>query len=625
MKHLTERALAGFAAKAVLGLLTLSLAAGCAQIPAVTSTEQPGPETPATLTPTATAAPPKVLNVCLAKEPASLYRYDGHTGGSKATVFAALYDGPFEADGDGAYSESILNAYPSLENGGVSLVPSAVQPGDVVVDAYGELSVFKAGILVRPAGCAASDCAQKWESGEFQMDQTRVEFRLRPDALWSDGEPLTAADAVFSYQLAKKEALPAGAWALDRTISFTADDERTAVWLGVPGFSPRELAPFFWLPLPARQFAAADLAAIAGDPQAARAPLGWGAYRLVNWESGKRLELERNPYYFGGEESQADFDRLNFLIVPDREEALRRLAEGGCDVLDKAYHLEALPKERLESLSAFADLHWEDWQPVEQLVFGIRPASYDDGYTYWANDRPDFFSDARTRKAVLACLAPESLAKQLLANWLPEGSDLTRLQVTPINADPAALLDEVGWKNPEADPGAPRTAQGVTGIPDGTPFNLTLYTSQSALQKSAAAAIVERLGACGVRVDWQALPLAQLYAPGPEGVLFGRKFDLALASWQPGSEPLCALYRGSAVPAGTNYWVGTNLAGYIDPGFDLACADARQGDGLAPAYPAAGLLPHLSLWLSRPGLAQKGNWLWNQMESLKAEMPGKNQ
>ena len=66
---------------------------------------------------------------------------------------------------------------------------------------------------------------------------------------------------------------------------------------------------------------------------------------MVNWESGKRLELERNPYYFGGEESQADFDRLNFLIVPDREEALRRLADGSCDVLDKSYHLEALPKE----------------------------------------------------------------------------------------------------------------------------------------------------------------------------------------------------------------------------------------------------------------------------------------
>ena len=622
MKPLTKRAAAGFMGKALLALLMLSLAAGCAQTPTAQPTQQPGAETPATQappTPTATAVPPKVLTVCLAEEPPSLYRYDGHAGGAKDTIFAALYDGPFELSADGTFAESILSAYPSRENGGVSSIPTAVQPGDMVVDAYGELRVFKAGIFVRPAGCTSSECAVKWESGEFQMDQTRVEFQLRTDGLWSDGERLTAEDAVFSYATAKQAELPAGAWALDRTISFTAEDKQSAVWLGVPGYSPRELAPFFWLPLPAHQLAGTDPAALAEDLQAARAPLGWGAYRLVSWESGRSLELERNPHYFGAPENQAAFDQLRFLFIPEREEALAKLADGSCDVLDKSYHLEALPKEQLSALAASADLHWEDWEPVEQLVFGIQPASYDDGYAYWTDDRPDFFSDARTRTALLACLDPQSLAGQVLADWLPEGSDLTRLQLPLISADGGALLDEIGWKDLDADPSTPRSAQGVAGINNGTPFTLNLYTSQSALQTSAAALIIEKLGACGVGVDWQALPLAELYQPGPEGALFGRRFDLALVSWQQVNEPLCALYRSNAIPSDANFWVGTNLAGFSDPTFDALCADAEQGDGLAPASPAAALLPHLSLWASRPGLAAQENLLWSQLESLKPE------
>lgn len=622
MKPLTKRAAAGFMGKALLALLMLSLAAGCAQTPTAQPTQKPGakpPAAPASPTPTATAVPPKVLTVCLAEEPASLYRYDGHAGGAKDTIFAALYDGPFELSADGTFAESILSAYPSRENGGVSSIPTAVQPGDMVVDAYGELRVFKAGIFVRPAGCTSSECAVKWESGEFQMDQTRVEFQLRTDGLWSDGERLTAEDAVFSYATAKQAELPAGAWALDRTISFTAEDKQSAVWLGVPGYSPRELAPFFWLPLPAHQLASVEPGELAGDPQVARAPLGWGAYRLVSWESGQSLELERNPHYFGAPENQAAFDQLRFLFIPEREEALGKLADGSCDVLDKSYHLEALPKEQLSALAASADLHWEDWQPVEQLVFGIQPASYDDGYAYWTDDRPDFFSDARTRTALLACLDPQKLAEQVLTDWLPEGSDLTRLQLPALSADPAALLDEVGWKDLDADPSTPRSAQGVPGINSGTLLSLKLYTSQSALQKITAALIVEKLGACGVRVDWQALPLAQLYQPGPEGVLFGRKFDLALVSWQQVNEPLCALYRGKAVPSEANFWVGTNLAGFSDPAFEAACADIEQGDGLAPAYPAAALLPHLSLWASRPGLAGQQNLPWNQLERLNAD------
>ncbi len=129
---------------------------------------------------------------------------------------------------------------------------------------------------------------------------------------------------MFSYATAKQAELPAGAWALDHTISFTAEDKQSAVWLGVPGYSPRARAVF-----PA---AAARAPTFRGGPSrtrrgpAARAPPGMG--RLpVSWESGQSLALERNPHYFGAPENQAAFDQLRFSVHPRSEEALAKLAD----------------------------------------------------------------------------------------------------------------------------------------------------------------------------------------------------------------------------------------------------------------------------------------------------------
>ncbi|HNY84475.1 MAG TPA: hypothetical protein PKK82_06395, partial [Anaerolineaceae bacterium] len=45
----------------------------------------------------ADASQPRVLNVCTAEEPVSLYRYDGRNSISKQTIFSALYGGTFMA------------------------------------------------------------------------------------------------------------------------------------------------------------------------------------------------------------------------------------------------------------------------------------------------------------------------------------------------------------------------------------------------------------------------------------------------------------------------------------------------------------------------------------------------
>ena len=119
-------------------------------------------------------------------------------------------------------------------------------------------------------------------------------------------------------------------------------------------------------------------------------------------------------------------------------------------------------------------------------------------------------------------------------------------------------------------------------------------------------AVARRLEQCGIEVSSQALPASELYKPGPEGPLFGRNFDLALMSWQPSAAPTCELYRSDAVPNSGNYWIGTNLAGLADAGFDAMCAAvgnaelrqrlAQGADPIAEYLPAIPLMPQISLW-----------------------------
>ena len=618
----------------ISGILILAaFLAGCnfqaTVLPSPTETENRQP-TP-TSTSTATLPPPKVLNICIAEEPVSLYRYSGQNNRASESIFAALYDGPFTWDAEqGTYAPSILSQYPSLENGLISLNPVAVEPGDLVVDATGEVVVFKPGVLVRPAGCQESACAVEWESGAFSMDQMSVTYTLLPDLEWSDGEALLAEDLELSYTLAQQANLPADAWALERTISFQAQDDQTVRWQGLPGFTTGNLRAFFWMPLPAHLLAGLEAEQVAAAPAAAQNPPGWGAYRLLNWEPGNALHLEKNPYYFAGGDGLPAFDLLNFLIVPDVNQAMQMLSMGECDLLDSSYGLENLTKSALENLAQTANLHIEFLESFEQLVFGIIPAAYDDGYSVWAGDRPDYFGDLRVRQAIAACLQPAALANAVLSEKLP-AELLPQWQDWTAGLAVDALLDQAGWIDADGDPTTPRVAQGINGVFDMTPLSLSLLTSQAELDQQIGTWIVTRLGECGVEIHWQSLPIAELYAPGPEGVLFGRQFDLALLSWHTAGQDPCRMYLSKVVPSADNAWIGTNLAGWADPAFDLACGENQMRldppesqdawELLKATLPAIPLLPHPVVWASSMDVVIPEGATWQQIERFGTSNP----
>ena len=101
----------------------------------------------------------------------------------------------------------------------------------------------------------------------------------------------------------------------------------------------------------------------------------------------------------------------------------------------------------------------------------------------------------------------------------------------------------------------------------------------------------DSLSNCGIQLEIQTGSWDTLFAPGPDGPVFGRRFDLAQFAWISSLEPPCFLYTSSEIPGPypefPKGWGGANASGYANPEFDQACALARQTLPEMPEYQQA--------------------------------------
>jgi peptide/nickel transport system substrate-binding protein len=556
-----------------------------------TSTAAPTAAVTPTAVPTALPSPtptavPKVLTICVGQEPGTLYPYGG-TSRSMWSVLEAVYDGPIDIR---QYTPQpvILQDLPSLANGGAVVQPVDVKTGDEVVNADGALVNLAKDQKVIPSGCNSGDCAVTWDGqSALKVDQLTLTFKLKPGIKWSDGQAVTAADSLYSYQVASSKDTPVSKFHVYRTQSYQAVDDSTIKWAGIPGYIPASYESLFWIPLPKHAWQSLTPTQLLTSDLSAKKPMGWGPYQIDEWTPGDHIRLVKNPQYYRAAEGLPKFDVLVYRFLGEpADNKLEALLSGECDVVDNTSLLDAnleavLDLQKAGKLKA-AITQGPEW---EFLAFGIKPASYDDGYQPGTQDRPDFFSDVRTRQAFAYCINRQAIIdKELLGQssipggYLPPNHPLFMKDLLPLPFDPEkgkALLDQAGWKNFSNDPSKPRVAAMVLTVNPGTPFIIDYITTEAPLRVEIAKLITANLADCGVQVNLKVEPVNQVYQPGPAGALFGRNFDLAQFSWATGLVPPCQLFESSQIPSAANNWLTVNLTGYSNPVYDAACQAAR--------------------------------------------------
>lgn len=576
----------------ILILLISLIFTACKPQPAPEPTPQITPtsqiELPVTVTPTP-PPPARTLTVCLGQEPVSLFLYADNSASARS-VRAAIYDGPYDTVGY-QLQAVILQEIPSLANGGARVEPVQVSENSMVADQTGALSNLAAGQTYLPAGCRSAECAQVYAGGEpVSMDQLVVRFRLLPGLQWSDGATLSAADSVYSYEVAQALFPRVRSELLSYTQSYQAVDETSVEWRGVPGYQSALYPTFFFSPLPRHAWSILGPADLLQADLSARAPLGWGAYAIDEWVAGDHISLSKNPYYFRAGQGLPYFDHLVFRLVDGARAALDAVQAGECDVVDETALADAGPDE----------MQAQSQSPALQVISGSGVAweHLDFGITHFDPAQPSPLQARQVRQAVAQCLDRQALVEQVfsgqaqaLDSYVPQGSPLFASEARREPFDPqaaSALLDSAGWLDADQDPSTPRTAAGVPGVLDGSSLQLTYQTITGTLRQEVAQWVQASLAGCGIGVSVEYGSWEQLFAPGPDGPVFGRRFDLVQFAWTTSVEPPCWLFTSTEIPGPyPDYpkgWAGANASGYSNLAFDQACAQARYSLPDNPAY-----------------------------------------
>ncbi|MBP1846159.1 peptide/nickel transport system substrate-binding protein [Rhizobium petrolearium] len=151
------------------------------------------------------------------------------------------------------------------------------------------------------------------ESVEWDEGRSFIQFNLNPNAKWSDGEPVTADDVIFTFELLRdKGRIPFSNRLTpvekmekigEHSVRFTFNDK-----------ADREFPLILATATPILPKHAIDPTTF--DQSTLKPPVGSGPYRVKSVSPGERIVYERNPDYWGKDiPSKIGFDNYDEVTV----------------------------------------------------------------------------------------------------------------------------------------------------------------------------------------------------------------------------------------------------------------------------------------------------------------------
>ena len=358
--------------------------------------------------------------------------------------------------------------------------------------------------------------AQTWT---VEPDQKTWTFKLRPDLRWSDGQPLTAADVVFTWNEVmynpQMNQLTYDLFRVDgKPFSVTKVDAQT-VRVVTPGvFAP--LIEFFGgVPIlpehvlgPAvreRRFLSAYALPTRPDKI-----VGAGPFRVKQSLPGKLVHLERNPEYWVVDKQNRRlpyFDEV--LLVPTRDSAAAAFLflGGKCDVFE---HDRPDEYARLQDAATGGKIRLLEMGVGTErdfLWFNLNTNFNVAGRPLVDPTKLNWFRNKRFRQAVSCAIDRDRLVREvyggraqpIYAFIAGENQKWNNPGVPRFAYDLArarALLAEIGLKDRDAD--------GVLEDAGGAKVGITFNSNRgNPARERSAALIAEDLRKLGLKVDLQ--------------------------------------------------------------------------------------------------------------------------
>ncbi len=227
------------------------------------------------------------------------------------------------------------------------------------------------------------------KSADVALGGMSVTFKLRPEAKFSDGTPVTAADVAASFTLLKDKGHPSISLTLRDVVSAQAVDAETVTYT-FTGELTRDLPTIVaTLPVLSKAFYATQLF----EETSLKPPLGSGPYRIKDFNAGTFVTYARREDYWAKDlpvnRGRFNLDEIRYDYYRDRNIELENLKSGQFDFREEftsvnwatAYDIPAVKDGRL----------------IKDVLPDDRPSG---AQGFFINTRRDTFKDARVRQAL---------------------------------------------------------------------------------------------------------------------------------------------------------------------------------------------------------------------------------
>lgn len=353
------------------------------------------------------------------------------------------------------------------------------------------------------------DLAQSWTASR---DGKTYMLHLRRGVRFSDGQPFTADDVVFSFRVyldkkidsPQRDLLIIGGKPIsvekinNYTVRFLLPQPYAAAERLFDGFP---ILPRHLLEAAYRDGTLAKTWAVSSAPSQFA---GLGPFKLAEYVPGQRLVLERNPYYWKRDSVGKPLpylDKIVFLFVPSEDAQVIRFLSGDTDVLSR---FSSENYSALQAQERAKDFHVDDLGPSLEynfLFFNLNDLS--------SKNLPQiarkqaWFQDVRFREAVSSAIDRTAIVRLVYQG-----------RATPLAAQ--ATPGNKLWVDPEIKPegqsvdrarallksaGFSWRADGSLVDPHAQPVEFSILTSSSNAQRAKIATLIQSdLSALGMNV-----------------------------------------------------------------------------------------------------------------------------
>lgn len=372
---------------------------------------------------------------------------------------------------------------------------------------------------------AAAEVVESWHSSKDRMYDKVV---LRDDLTWSDGQPITAHDVAFSFQVIMDPAVPVPAvrQGTKELRWVEAYDDRTVVF-----FHKKSAATNVWnvnFPiLPKHVYESTykeDPTLVSSEAHAKLElePVTGGAYEVSSRQRRTEIVLKRRESYWKhkGKEVRRKpyFETIRFRIVEDSNTALLAIKSGDIDET-------ILSPEQWQSQTTGKDFYG--------TCTKVKAPEWVEFHIIWNIGRP-FFKDVRVRKAMSYAMDYDELLDRLCYGlyepcagmFYPGAWMAPKDYPAPYTQDldkAEDLLDEAGWEDSDGD--------GIRDK-DGRRFEFSLMYRSDPIRERHCRIFKESLDRIGIICNLQPTEFTVL-----QERCFKHNFDATYGGWGSGADP----------------------------------------------------------------------------------------